>query len=478
MPINSTHPEYDEYAEQWEMCSDFYEGAAAVKDKEHKYLPRLEKQSDLSYSAYLTRAAFFGAVGRTVDGMAGSVMREAPSLSVPSALEYVKTDVTGTGQSLDEVILGLLKGVLLTNRRGILVDIPLNGSNPVMAVYEGECIVNWAEDRSFVVLKEDVFEADPKDRYERLEITQYRELTLESTPEGGKVYVVNIWREKKGKTPALAKEWQIVSTFIPTNRGAPLDYIPFTFLSDMGTDTCIYKPPLYDLVQENHSHYLKSADYCHGLHFTGLPTFFVTGVTPDPKIEIRVGAETALLLPNPSARAGYAEFSGQGLDGLKEALKEHEGKMAALGARLIEQQHKGGQNATAESARIKQTGEVAVLSSIINSVEAGIRAALKTMAEWLRADANAIILEINRDLIEARIDANTLIALLQAVQAGRLSHRTYYDNLKDAGYIDPGSDFEGEVELINNQDNIVPLDPTKKPMQVGNNPNDIPGGNK
>lgn len=472
MPIYSTHPEYDQYAPQWEMCEDFYEGAVAVKGKKDTYLPRLEEQSEASYDSYLMRTSFFGAVGRTVDGMAGSVMREAPAIKLPPELSYVVKDATGKGQTLSEVLLLLLKGVLTSNRMGLLVDVSRAGGDPVIVPYEGDCIVNWAEDRSLVVLREQLYVSDPKDKYARVEITQYRELTLI-----GGVYGVNLWREDPDKPsrPGQRANWVIVDSFVPLQRGKPLDYIPFTFISDMGTDPCVSKPLLYDLVQENLSHYLKSADYCHGLHFTGLPTFFVTGVTPDPKIKIRVGAEVALMLPNPNARAGYAEFNGQGLDGLREALKEHEGKMAALGARLIEQNRRG-QVQTAESARIQQSGEVAVLASIINSVEEGVLKALYTMADWVFADRDAINLKINRDLVEARVDANTLIALLQAVQAGRISHQTYYENIKDAGYTEPGRTFEAEVDAIKTQFNATPLDQTaaKKPLQVGTG-NNIPG---
>lgn len=484
MPIDTTHPEYDRYQDQWITCEDFYEGAVAVKAKGSDYLPRLEEQSDASYHAYKLRASFFGAVGRTVDGMAGSVMRESPAVTLPDKLKYVLFDATGKGQTLNEVLLLLLKQVLKTNRIGLLVDVAPEGGNPVMVPYTGSAIVNWGDDDgrtlgggrgagpSFVVLREVLYIPDPDDRYQLLEIEQYREMVMVDG-----IYTVNLWRRepKLNGVPNVNGKWMIAASFVPLQRGVPLNYIPFTFISDMGTDATVAKPLLYDLVQENLGHYLKSADYCHGLHFTGLPTFYVTGV-PDTKEKIRVGAETALVLPNPNARAGFAEFNGQGLDGLKQALTEHEGRMAALGARLIEQNRKG-QNLTAESARIQQAGEVAVLASIINSVEEGVLKALYTMADWVFVPVDEIKLHMNRELVDARIDANTMIALLQAVQAGRMSHQTYFDLIHDAGYTQPGRKFEEEVEAIKSQFNAIPLDITaaKKPLQVSNAPNAMPG---
>lgn len=476
MPINSTHPEYDEYAPIWEMCDDFYAGAAAVKGKGDKYLPRLEEQTEGSYQTYLTRTSFFGALGRTVNGMAGSVMREPPAVNLPGQIEYAVKDATGKGQTLNEVLLAVLIGVLKTNRMGLMVDIPAGADSPVIVMYAGENIVNWAEDGSYVILQEKLFEADPEDKYSRVEVTQYRELTLDALGR----YVVNIWREDPATKKAGQKStWRIENTYTPTKRGKPFDYIPFIFVSDMGTAACISKPPLYDLAEENLAHYLKSADYCHGLHFTGLPTFFVTGVPADSKTKIRVGAEVALMLPNPNARAGFAEFNGQGLNGLKEALIEHEGKMAALGARLIEQNRRG-QVQTAESARIAQSGEVAVMTSVITSAEEAVEKALRIMAEWKFADPNEVLLKLNRDLVETHLDANSLIALLQSVQAGRISHQTYWERLKDGGYTDPGQTFVGEVDAIKTQFNAIPLDQTAaaKPLQVGTGANNIPGSVK
>lgn len=475
MPINSTHPEYDVYAPLWEMCEDFYDGASAVKAKGSKYLPRLEEQSEQSYHSYLTRTAFFGAVGRTVTGMAGSVMREPPAVQLPDQLKYAINDATGKGQTLNETLLSLLIGVLKKNRMGVMVDIPADAADPVMVIYEGASIVNWADDGSYVILKEKLFEPDPDDRFCRVEITQYRELTFDALGR----YVVNIWREDPTtKKPGQRSTWVVVESYLPERRGRPFTKIPFIFVSDMGTDTRVSKPPLYDLVEENLAHYLKSADYCHGLHFTGLPTFYVTGVPAGSK-SIRVGSEVALLLPNPNARAGFAEFNGQGLNGLKEALSEHEGKMAALGARLIEQNRRG-QVQTAESARIQQSGEVAVMSSVITSVEEAVTQALKIMAEWKFVSPEQVFLKLNRDLVENRLDANTLIALLQAVQAGRMSHQTYWELLKDGGYTEPGGTFTGEVEAIKNQYNAIPLDQTSasKPLQVGIGAANIPGSVK
>ena len=299
MPIYSTHPEYDKYAPIWEMCEDFYDGAAAVKKAGDRYLPRLEEQSQSSYDSYLTRTSFFGAVGRTVAGMAGSVMREAPAVTLPSQIEYAVANATGKGQTLNEVLLSLLIGTLKTNRMGLMVDIPEGGDQPTMVLYDSDDIVNWAEDGSFVVLKEEIYVPDPKDKYSRVEVTQYRELTFD---EAGR-YVVNLWREDpKTKKAGQKSDWRIVHTFTPQRRGKSLGKLPFVFISDAGTDPCVSKPALYDLVEENLAHYLKSADYCHGLHFTGLPTFFVTGIPADAKLKIRVGAETALVLPNPNAR--------------------------------------------------------------------------------------------------------------------------------------------------------------------------------
>ena len=85
MPVNSTHPEYDENIEAWSRARDVMAGEDAVKASGVRYLPRLDSQTDDEYAAYKARASFFNATARTAEGYVGLVFRRPPFIKTPEA---------------------------------------------------------------------------------------------------------------------------------------------------------------------------------------------------------------------------------------------------------------------------------------------------------------------------------------------------------------------------------------------------------
>ena len=54
-----------------------------------------------------------------------------------------------------------------------------------------------------------------------------------------------------------------------------------------------------------------TTDYKHGMHFTALPTAWVSGFPKDDPL--RMGANAAWVTETPGATAGFLEFKGDGL---------------------------------------------------------------------------------------------------------------------------------------------------------------------
>jgi hypothetical protein len=98
VPVNTHHKEYDSFLSKWERCRDCYEGSDAVKTAGEKYLPALDShkqtQGKTAYEGYKTRALFFNATGRTIDGFAGAVFQKEPVVKVaPEATESSSVEV-------------------------------------------------------------------------------------------------------------------------------------------------------------------------------------------------------------------------------------------------------------------------------------------------------------------------------------------------------------------------------------------------
>src|SRR5438093_9570159 len=89
----------------------------------------------------------------------------------------------------------------------------------------------------------------------------------------------------------------------------------------------------------------RHADYKHGLHFTALPTAWVSGF--DKAATLRIGSSTAWVSETPGATAGFLEFKGQGLMTFENAMDRDERLMAVLGTRMLEAQKRVGETAQA-----------------------------------------------------------------------------------------------------------------------------------
>lgn len=99
------------------------------------------------------------------------------------------------------------------------------------------------------------------------------------------------------------------------------------------------KSPIEDLVAANLNHYRLNTDFRHGVHFTALPTAFVTGF--DKNAQLRTGSTTAWVTDTLGATASFLEFKGDGLSPFKRPLDRVERFLAVSGSRLLESQKRG-----------------------------------------------------------------------------------------------------------------------------------------
>lgn len=441
MPIDSKHPVYEAHQTIWKRCRDTYRGEDAVKAAGQTYLPLADpQQTAAEYQSYKQRASFFEAVGRTVDGYVGAVAREKHILRVPSAIEVFLEDATADGVSLNEFIKILCREAVLMARGGVLVDFDADKDRPYFQFYEAEQIINWGPD--FVVLAETVYEAKPDDEFAQEKIAQIRRVFM--TPQG---CAAQIWRKSNAVVSAGGKEWTLYATPAITQRGRPLDRLPFFWLSAIGSTPQYVRPPLLGLVNTALSHYRTSADLEHGRHFAGMPTLYVTGIdTTDP---IRVGAATAITLSDPHAKVGYAEFVGQGLGSLEKALETKEAQMSVMGAAAFAEPKRTFESTA--SVRMRMAGENTLLGSIVTAVEAMMRDALQYAAEWAGAGTGGVTVSLNREFVDSALDGQTLQALVSALQAGGMTLEAFLFNLQQADMLPPETDTSAEAAKLREQ---------------------------
>lgn len=504
MPVDITHPEYDENKDHWAKARDVLKGEDAIKRAGKVYLPQLDSQSQMEYCSYRDRGIFFNATERTRRGFIGMIFRKDPIFSleptkdttVSEAFSPFVHDSDLKGNSLYAYTKEMAEEVLGVGRAGTLIEWDANEKRAYLVRYNAEDIINWKTIRlqgktitCLVVLLEtvSVMEASPlvqvpinsinaPDEFSQQMIPQIRVLKLDTSGVTPK-YLVEIWQQKKTtKNKAEKVEWIKVADIVPMRTGKTLSAIPFIFHGPRNASPCVDKLPLLDLMNINLHHYKLSADYNHGLHFTALPTAWVAGFPAKSKLQI--GSASAWVTEEVNAKAGFLEFTGQGLGAIVEALDKDEAYMTILGAKLLEPQKKMVE--TVEALKTRQSGEVATLTEIAASLSVSLSQVVKWVYWWSTTEKapeavkdDAAKVDLNTEFLTEKLEAKQLTALVAAWTQRGISHNTLLHNMRQGEMLPPGITDEEEIALIESQpppEITMPtpsVDPNAPPIQPG-----------
>ena len=475
MSVTNLHKEYDKHKWQWKRCRDVIAGKDALLQNGLSrerftgslynpnfnvdvYLPRLVNQTDQEYMAYADRAAFFNATGRTLDALTGLIFAKNPQWQLPTAIERYADDITLTDTNLREFAEQIVEQQIAVGRVGIMVDYPADAPTnisiaaaealnirPFLRWYNAESIINWrstfirgVEVLTMVVLKETV--EVRQDEFTTDDVEQYRVLDL--TDEG---YRVRVMRE----------DGALLSEAYPLQRGSRMNYIPFIILGANSAAPEVQKPPLLDLVETNIGHYRNSADYEHGLHFTGLPTPYVAGVQLQDGQTLSVGSMAAWVFPDPSAKADYLEFKGDGLETLRNAMKDKEQRMAVLGARMLMNDTRGAESYG--TMELRTAADRSLLASIARAASDAIAKALNIMAEWVGAPADCTF-SLNTDYGAGKLQPQMMQQLVSAYQSDAIPLSVLFDNLQRGEIISQAMTFEEYEAQLDDAGPSIDLD--------------------
>ena len=406
------------------------------------------------------------------------------SSALGEALRVFANDVDMLGTPLQGYAKNVVAEVLAVGRTGTLIDWEGEVENRAYAIlYSAENILNWRVERvngrnvpTLVVLAEkaearshksevgsqngegDEFEAEEVEQLRVLKLVEGRSLRGEgqdghqqSTPNSQPACVVEVWRRVEKKSGRDKTEWQVVETRVPLRRGKPLPLLPFVFHGPSHSLPAVEKPPLGDIIAVNLDHYRLDADYKHGIHFTALPTAWVSGFAKDATL--RIGSSTAWTTDTVGAAAGFLEFTGQGLSTFERAMDRDERLMAVLGSRLLAEQKRVGE--TAEAMEIRQGGENSILAHIATSVSGSLTQMLRWAYWWNSTEEtpeavpeSEVLFTLNTDYSIKGMAAAEVVALVQAWQSRALSTDTLHELFRRGEILPEGRTNEEEQALI------------------------------
>jgi hypothetical protein len=502
MPVTNEHELYSEFKDDWEEVRDCVKGNRAIKKKREKYLPMLSGQKPADYDRYLKKVKFFGATSRTLDGLHGNIFRKAPEYTgkVSETFEQSLKDVDLMGTSLEQFVSNIVNDDLQTNWGGVLVDYARGqevlslkdaedkGLKWYLQYYPAEKVINWAYETikgkkklCWVVLVEPYTEPDPNNRFITKKYNRYRELYLDKVT---KKYRQNVFDDKVGLTEPTENE------IIIKMNGEEMDEIPFYTLPDKEPE----KSMLYDLAQLNLQHYVDTADYNHGKHYTSIPTPIAIGLKPEMDETVSppvakpmfIGGTQFQFFPNeehvPGADVKFLEFTGSGMKALSDGITHLESQMAILGAHIIAAEKKGVE--TAEALRIHRIGENGVLASFTRNISSQITLAMRKKGEGDKEDIkklNEWSVNFNTDYDVSDENIQALVALLAGRTTGEIPKISIFMMLKGMNLIPEQWSFDDYIAEIDKDaqeklpelkktlteptkesDEDVPLDPDKE----------------
>lgn len=483
MPVTQPNKAYQDCTYKWKLVRHCCDGSEAVKNARRVdnssstvlgseagtlYLPAPNAADNSNenrerYKAYLMRANYVNFTGHTKDALMGMVCRRDPIIEMPDAIDGIKYDANGEGESLYSLIKRSIDEVLKTGRQGVLVDYPTvepgltaaqtENISPYFKCYCAESIINWKTKTvngksviCMVVLKEQV--EVPLDEFSSDEQDQYRVLML--TEEG---YYVQRLYNQDGE---LLVDTDGNPDIVPRRADGSLwTEIPFVFLGSVNNDPTPDKSPLYDMAEINISHYRNSADYEESCFLVGQPTPVVAGLTQSwvkdvLKDGLQIGSRGVIPLP----QGGSATLLQANPNQMpSEGMEKKEAQMIKIGAKIITDQ-KGAE--TAEAAKIRFAGQNSKLGTIVGNVEEAYEKCLEWCVEF-SGGTGEVSVELNKEFYEKTTDPQLLMAKIQLLDRGVIAVSDVRKHLRLSG------DIDNEREDSDIDDEIAETDPIALP---------------
>jgi len=469
---DKTNPVYDDRIEDWQLCRDAVAGERVVKSKGTTYLPTQGVNMDLTtadgverYNAYKQRAVFEDMTEVTVESMTGIAFKTTPSINFSEFDEvaYLEQNIDGAGTMFKEQMKSALSGVIITGRGALFVDYPRAEESSLATdkelqasihYYEAEDVVNWRTGSKngnrrleFVVLREklaketaDIFGHDDDEAY------QYRVLMINSDDvvEG---FVVD-------KNDVIIEEPYILKA-----AGKMLDVIPFFLISAHGTTIDVSeKPPVLKVANVNMAHYRTTAEMYLSMHYHSAPQPVATGTTASWREEYaasgaKFGTDEVLCLEEGANMfLLQGQFDAQGFHKELERLRQ---TALDLGAKLLTNQTAGVESA--EAIRLKESGGLSTMASIILSLSSAYAEAVKMANKYMAGGEIEPKIELNTELLKPSPDASLVTSLLTSIDRQVVGVSVLRDYLRAVGVIPADMSNEDVEEELSSQITGVPF---------------------
>lgn len=441
--VAQIHPDLYEVVEDYRDMRNCAAGATQVKRAGEMYLPMpsgFRGQNDggvAMYDAYRMRAQFPDIFAPTIQGMLGILHKNEASIEgmeEGSPLFFMHETATSDGLPLESLHKRISEMILTYGRAVALADVPLEGGDPYVAVYQPDALINWSENRDFFVLEE-IFRI--RNGYSWTTEKKYRVLLLEDGQ-----YVVHMVSEASRSAPAapagrtdttkqaedeekarLAEAEVLEPTIVG---GTPLDVIPLVVAGSRDLSLSPDQIPLSGVANASLALYRLDADYRHQLFMSGQETLVFVGIDK-ADIPSYIGAGVALALPE-GCTASYVSPTGRGIEAHAQAIRDERDVASTAGSRVFDVSQRGAESG--DALRIRSRAASATLVSIALCSAAALEQLLRHCMRIVGGDPETIVVVPNLDFVDSKLTPQQAKELMELWMAGAISYQTFYDNLQ------------------------------------------------
>lgn len=424
--------------------ADIRGGREKILANKEKYIMKLELQDDTEYKKMCEMAPYYILYPKVVDGFTGTVFSKSPNLVGLDLDSEIRNNVDMLGNSIDKFSEKIVSNVLENGFCASYNDYSSESKRPFIVFVHPWQFISFKTSNTKgypeidrFIYREIVEEQHPDEEFSTIEVDQYVVLDLF---EG--FYRTRVFKEDK-----IAKELIQTLESFPEKNGKKFDYIPIQIHGTSTTNFTIGKSPLQDISDMNISLFQRVVDQVYMLHWTALPTPYVTGVDEEDKIATTIGCSQAWHIPNSESKVGMLEFSGQSAQAHQDFVENLKDIMAATGAQILKKE--GVSRETATSVLIRTAAQTSVIATVVKNISGQIEKILKTHVEWQgKKITEAFSYKLNDDFIKVDMEPNAQIALVKSWIDGAISHQSLFNKFKEGELIEPNKTFEQELADI------------------------------
>jgi len=452
------NPEYEKMLPRWCKIEDSLEDEAQIKEKGTEYLPMpsglLSMDKDVReavYSAYVNRSIWYAYPRTTIGALIGLITKKPTNFELPDALQPIEDNASIDSDSLEVVKNRVLENQLSYSRYGILLDIPEGAEGvdviPQMLEYNALSILNWVTEtikgkKTLVALVLNESGEEIKEGLKREDIIRFRICALANRESNSPVYYTYTTDEDGMKLFDIDQQ-PPEDAVTPSIRNNTLDFIPFQIFNAISLEMETDIPVLMQLVDISFAIYRGEADYRHTLFMQGQGTPYAIGVDSS-KDKIQIGAGALIEISEPTAKVGFLEITGAGVDAQEKALTNLHKLANEQGVSLQE----AGASQSGEALGIRVGVKTASLTGIVRVNGKGFDNLLKWAADWMGLNSEEVKVAPNVDFAQSTKTTKELTDFIAGTEKG-------YIRLEDLYAFQVKNDFTSSTDFEEWKDELL-----------------------